>query len=205
MGFHPHMRKNIRRFWQYDHDMDDLPDPLDPGPLPFDLPLRQLFTRIFSLPVQGLGDRRPGATGAIGDLLIGREAKAAARVVEAPQQRLKYGQGLGGDGAVVLAGLGAARQRPRKGITRTLALRSSGAGGRRRRPSRGGGVGGGVGWLQKTWILRSGLSNPFEGQRRLDKAPPLPKKGLATIQIFRDYQSCQATDFPRLPRHRARP
>src|SRR5208283_4802584 len=35
----PYMRKNIRRFGKYDLDMDDLPDPLDPTPLPFDLPL----------------------------------------------------------------------------------------------------------------------------------------------------------------------
>ena len=35
----PYMRKNIRRFGKYDLDMDDLPDPLDPRPLPFDLPL----------------------------------------------------------------------------------------------------------------------------------------------------------------------
>ncbi len=36
MGFHPYMRKNIRRFGKYDHDMETLPDPLDPRPLPFD-------------------------------------------------------------------------------------------------------------------------------------------------------------------------
>ena len=47
--------------------------------------------------LDGLGDGRAGATGALGDLLIGREAKAAAGVVEAPQQRLEHGQGLGGD------------------------------------------------------------------------------------------------------------
>jgi TnpA family transposase len=35
----PYMRKQIRRFGKYDLDMDDLPDPLDPEPLPFDLPL----------------------------------------------------------------------------------------------------------------------------------------------------------------------
>lgn len=35
----PYMRKNTRRFGKYDLDMDDLPEPLDPKPLPFDLPL----------------------------------------------------------------------------------------------------------------------------------------------------------------------
>ncbi len=35
----PYMHKNIRRLWKYALDMDDLPDPLDPRPLPFDLPL----------------------------------------------------------------------------------------------------------------------------------------------------------------------
>lgn len=35
----PYTRKHIRRFGKYDLDMDDLPDPLDPKPLPFDLPL----------------------------------------------------------------------------------------------------------------------------------------------------------------------
>ena len=33
------MHKNIRQLWKYALDMDDLPDPLDPRPLPFDLPL----------------------------------------------------------------------------------------------------------------------------------------------------------------------
>src|SRR5208283_1128466 len=40
---------------------------------------------------------------ALGDRGIGREAKAAAGVMKAPQQRLKDGQGLGGDRAVSLA------------------------------------------------------------------------------------------------------
>lgn len=35
----PYTRKHIRRFGKYDLDMDDLPDPLDPAHLPFDLPL----------------------------------------------------------------------------------------------------------------------------------------------------------------------
>jgi hypothetical protein len=29
-----------------------------------------------------------------------------------------------------------------------------------------------------------------------DKAPPLPKKWLATIQIFGEYQDCQVPEFP---------
>jgi TnpA family transposase len=35
----PYMRKNLRRFGKYGLDMDDLPDPLVPKPLPFNLPL----------------------------------------------------------------------------------------------------------------------------------------------------------------------
>jgi hypothetical protein len=35
----PYIRKSIRRFGKYDLDMSDLPVPLDPRPLPFDLPL----------------------------------------------------------------------------------------------------------------------------------------------------------------------
>jgi hypothetical protein len=35
----PYMRKNLRRFGKYGLDMGDLPDPLVPKPLPFDLPL----------------------------------------------------------------------------------------------------------------------------------------------------------------------
>ncbi len=35
----PYTRKHIRRFGKYDLDMDNLPDPLDPAHLPFDLPL----------------------------------------------------------------------------------------------------------------------------------------------------------------------
>jgi TnpA family transposase len=35
----PYTRKHIRRFGKYDIDMDDRPDPLEPTPLPFDLPL----------------------------------------------------------------------------------------------------------------------------------------------------------------------
>ena len=35
----PYTRKHIRRFGKYDLDMDDPPDPLEPAPLPFDLPL----------------------------------------------------------------------------------------------------------------------------------------------------------------------
>jgi TnpA family transposase len=34
----PYMRKNLRRFGKYGLDMDDMPDPLVPKPLPFDLP-----------------------------------------------------------------------------------------------------------------------------------------------------------------------
>ena len=33
------MRKNIRRFGKYGLDVEDLPDPLVPKPLPFELPL----------------------------------------------------------------------------------------------------------------------------------------------------------------------
>jgi hypothetical protein len=39
--------------------------------------------------LDGLGNGRAGAAGALGDLLIGREAKAAAGAVEAPQQGFK--------------------------------------------------------------------------------------------------------------------
>ena len=39
-----------------------------------------------------LGDRVTGAAGALGDLLVGREAKAAAGVVEAPEQGFKDGK-----------------------------------------------------------------------------------------------------------------
>ena len=35
----PYMRKNLRRFGQYGLDMDDLPAPLNPKPLPFEIPL----------------------------------------------------------------------------------------------------------------------------------------------------------------------
>src|SRR4051794_27704331 len=35
----PYMRKNIRRFGKYGLDMEELPTPLSPKPLPFDLPL----------------------------------------------------------------------------------------------------------------------------------------------------------------------
>ena len=35
----PYIRKHIRRFGKYDLDMDDLPEPLNPGPLPFDFPI----------------------------------------------------------------------------------------------------------------------------------------------------------------------
>jgi TnpA family transposase len=35
----PYMRRNIRRFGKYDLDMEDLPEPLVPKPLPFDLTL----------------------------------------------------------------------------------------------------------------------------------------------------------------------
>jgi len=48
------MRKNIRRFGKYGLDVEDLPDPLVPKPLPFELPLRPVFTRIFRLPVVGV-------------------------------------------------------------------------------------------------------------------------------------------------------
>jgi hypothetical protein len=34
----PYIRKHIRRFGKYDLDMDDLPDPLNPVPLPFEIP-----------------------------------------------------------------------------------------------------------------------------------------------------------------------
>jgi hypothetical protein len=32
----PYMREHIRRFGQYVLDMDDLPEPLNPQPLPFE-------------------------------------------------------------------------------------------------------------------------------------------------------------------------
>jgi hypothetical protein len=35
----PYTREHIRRFGQYALDMDDLPAPLDPQPLPFGRPL----------------------------------------------------------------------------------------------------------------------------------------------------------------------
>ena len=35
----PYTREHIRRFGSYILDMDDLPRPLEPTPLPFDLPL----------------------------------------------------------------------------------------------------------------------------------------------------------------------
>jgi hypothetical protein len=35
----PYIRRQIRRFGKYDLDMDDLPEPLIPRPLPFELPL----------------------------------------------------------------------------------------------------------------------------------------------------------------------
>jgi hypothetical protein len=35
----PYMRKNLRRGGKYGLNMDELPDPLVPKPLPFDLPL----------------------------------------------------------------------------------------------------------------------------------------------------------------------
>ena len=35
----PYIRKHIRRFGKYDLDMDGLPEPLNPGPLPFDFPM----------------------------------------------------------------------------------------------------------------------------------------------------------------------
>src|SRR5271165_4047758 len=62
-----------------------------------------------------LGDGRAGAAGALGDRGVGREAKAAAGVMKAPQQRLKDGQGLGGDRAVSLALLGPAHHGAGKG------------------------------------------------------------------------------------------
>ena len=38
-GLSPYMRKHILRFGKYALDMDDLPGPLDPQPLPFEQPL----------------------------------------------------------------------------------------------------------------------------------------------------------------------
>ena len=38
-GLSPYMREHIRRFGQYVLDMDDLPSPLNPQPLPFELAL----------------------------------------------------------------------------------------------------------------------------------------------------------------------
>jgi hypothetical protein len=38
-GTSPYMRGHILRFGRYALDMDDLPGPLDPQPLPFDQPL----------------------------------------------------------------------------------------------------------------------------------------------------------------------
>lgn len=48
----PYTREHIRRFGQYVLDMNDLPAPLNPMPLPFDVPLRLIFTRILNGPVQ---------------------------------------------------------------------------------------------------------------------------------------------------------
>ena len=35
----PYMRKNLRRFGKYGLDMEEMPAPLTPKPLPFELPL----------------------------------------------------------------------------------------------------------------------------------------------------------------------
>jgi hypothetical protein len=35
----PYIREHIRRFGRFVLDMTDLPDPLDPQPLPFEMPL----------------------------------------------------------------------------------------------------------------------------------------------------------------------
>jgi len=35
----PYMREHVRRFGQYALDMNDLPEPLNPMPLPFEVPL----------------------------------------------------------------------------------------------------------------------------------------------------------------------
>jgi hypothetical protein len=46
----PYLREHIRRFGRFSLDMADLPEPLNPQPLPFEAALSPLFTRIFNLP-----------------------------------------------------------------------------------------------------------------------------------------------------------
>ena len=49
----PYTREHIRRFGQYVLDMNELPEPLEPQPLPFEPALCPLFTRILNLPRSG--------------------------------------------------------------------------------------------------------------------------------------------------------
>ena len=51
--------------------------------------------------------------GGFGDALIGREAEPAPGVVEGPEERLKDGEGLGGDDAIRPALLGPAGEAAR--------------------------------------------------------------------------------------------
>src|SRR5208282_3350846 len=72
--------------------------------------------------LERLGDGRAGAAGALGDRGIGREAKAAAGVVEAPQKRLEDGKGFGSDRAVSLALLRPSHQGAGKGHNSRLGV-----------------------------------------------------------------------------------
>lgn len=49
----PRIRKYIRRFVRFALDMEKLPNPLNPQPLPLKIALRLLFSRHFNLPLKG--------------------------------------------------------------------------------------------------------------------------------------------------------
>jgi hypothetical protein len=53
----PMIRECIRCFGRFVPDMADLPKPLDPQPLPFEIALRPLSTRIPNLPHSDRQDR----------------------------------------------------------------------------------------------------------------------------------------------------
>lgn len=64
-------------------------------------------------PFVGLVNSRPGAAGGLGDALIGRKAKPALGVLEAPKERLQDGD-LGADDAVRPAPLSSATEAMRQ-------------------------------------------------------------------------------------------